>query len=183
MKHIVRKLFMDYEKEEDYLNEMAAKGLALVDYTFGRYVFEETEKGEYIYRIELLENPVRHPESQNYIRFMEETGIEFVASIYRWVYFRRKAAEGAFDIYTDTDSKLRHYKRIRSLSLLGALLNLFIGIFNFYYGFFEITVGIPPFNSYVSIISFTVFTLLLIILILPLTKKIKLLEKEKNVRE
>ncbi len=183
MKHIVRKLFMDYEKEENYLNEMAAKGLSLVEYSFGRYIFEETDKGEYIYRIELLENPVGHAESQNYIKFMEESGIEFVSSIYRWVYFRRKSADGKFDIYTDIDSRIRHCKRVRSLSLFGALLNLFIGFFNFYYGFFEISVGMPPFNSYVSIISFIVFTALLIILILPLTKKINSLEKEKYVRE
>ncbi|HEX2944500.1 MAG TPA: DUF2812 domain-containing protein [Clostridia bacterium] len=183
MKHVVRKLFMDYQKEEDYLNEMAAKGLALVDYTFARYVFEETPKGEYIYRIELLENPVKHVESQNYIRFMEESGIEFVSSVYRWVYFRRKAADGAFDIYTDMDSRIRHFRRIRSLSLFGALINLFIGIFNFYYGFFEVSFGIPPFNSYISIVSFTVFTLILIIVILPMTKKITSLEKEKSIRE
>lgn len=47
MNHIVRKAFFDYEKEEKYLNEMSAKGLALTDYTQFRYVFQDAPKGEY----------------------------------------------------------------------------------------------------------------------------------------
>lgn len=33
MKHIVRKAYWNYEKEENWLNEMSAKGLALIDYS------------------------------------------------------------------------------------------------------------------------------------------------------
>ena len=49
MKHIVRKAYVDYEKEE-----MSAKGAALTNYSWCKYTFEDTPKGEYIYRIELL---------------------------------------------------------------------------------------------------------------------------------
>ncbi len=109
MKYTVWKAFFDYEKEEKYLNEMAAKGLALTDYSWCRYVFEDALKGEYVYRIELLENPVNHAESQNYIiRFMEEAGIEFVTSYNRWIYLRKKTADGKFDIYSDIASKIKH---------------------------------------------------------------------------
>ena len=183
MKHIVRKAFFDYQKEEKYLNEMSAKGLALTDYTWCRYVFQDAPKGGYIYRIELLENPVNHPESQNYIKFMEETGVEFVASYYRWVYFRRKAAEGEFDIYSDIDSRIKHYKRIRVLFLFLMVLNLAIGLLNFFYGDMQTSMGIRPINSYIAILSLAVGTLLLIFLLLPLSKKISSLEKEKSIRE
>ncbi len=41
MRKVIKKVFMawEYEKEEKWLNEMAAKGLALVDYSVFRYSF------------------------------------------------------------------------------------------------------------------------------------------------
>lgn len=183
MKHIVRRAFFDYQKEEKYLNEMSAKGLALINYTWCRYVFQDAPKGEYIYRIELLENPVNHPESQNYIKFMEETGVEFVASYHRWIYFRRKAAEGGFDIYSDIKSRIKHYKRIRVQFMFIMLLNLAIGLLNILYGNMQTSMGIYPVNAYIAIFSLALGILLLIFLVLPLSKKIGSLEKEKSIRE
>lgn len=181
MKHVVRKAYFDFEKEEKYLNEMSSKGLALTNYSWCKYTFEEAPRGKYIYRIELLENPLNHPESQNYIRFMEETGIEFVASYNRWVYFRREAGDGEFNIYSDIESKIKHYKRVRSFFFFAVLLNFFIGLQNF-------TIGItvtpkPPINLYLSIFSFVAAALFLIFLILPLNKKIEALKKKNNIQE
>ena len=52
---------------------------------------------------------------------MEEMGIEVVSKWNQWVYLRRKAAEGTFEMYTDVDSKIEQYKRIKKLfiTLLG----------------------------------------------------------------
>ena len=104
MKHIVRKAYWDFEKEEAWLNEMSARGMAMTDYSWCRYVFEDAPNRQYIYRIELLENMPTHPESIAYLRFLEESGVEYVASYMRWVYLRKPAADGPFDIYTDIDS-------------------------------------------------------------------------------
>ena len=43
MRKTIRKWFWvwDFDKEERWLNEMAAQGLALVDVGFARYAFEE----------------------------------------------------------------------------------------------------------------------------------------------
>lgn len=183
VKYIVRKAYFDYEKEEKYLNSMSAKGLALTDYSWCRYVFEDAPRGEYIYRIELLENPVNHPESQNYIRFMEETGIEFVASYNRWVYFRRKAADGAFDIYSDIDSKIKHFKRIRALFSLGMVLGIIAGCINLLLEYTVDTEGIPPMNLYTAIYTLTISALLFIFLVIPVSKRIRALKKEKEIRE
>lgn len=103
--HIVHKAFWDFEKEEQWLNTMSARGLALSDYSWCRYVFADTPENRYIYRIELLENLPTHPESMAYLRFLEENGVECVASYMRWVYLRKNASEGPFDIYTDIDSR------------------------------------------------------------------------------
>lgn len=183
MKYIVRKVFFDYEKEEKYLNKMSAKGMALTDYTWCRYVFQDAPKGEYIYRIELLENPVNHPESQNYIKFMEETGVEFVASYHRWVYFRRRAAEGDFDIYSDIDSRIKHLKRIMFLFSSLTMLNFALGCLNLFYGNMELSIGVIPFNTFIGVLTSAIGLVLLGLLVLPLNKKIKSLEKEKEVRE
>src|SRR5690554_1243643 len=88
MNKTVWKWFMNFEKEEKWINEMAAQGLHLIHYSFTKYVFAEGEPGKYIYRIELLENIPSHPESMAYIRFLEDAGIEHVATHFRWVYFR-----------------------------------------------------------------------------------------------
>lgn len=117
MKHVVHKVFWawDFEKEEKWLNEMAAKGLLLTDVGFCRYVFQEGKPGEYQYHLEWLEHFPNHPESLAYIQFLEETGAEHVGSFKKWVYFRKKASEGAFNLFSDLDSRLQHFKRVTRL--------------------------------------------------------------------
>ena len=132
MRKVIKKFFWawEYEKEEKWLNEMAAKGLALVDYSIFRYSFEPCEPGEYSFKIQLLEHNPNHPESEQYIRFMEETGAEQVASYLNWVYFRKKTADGPFDLYSDNESRLKHLKRIIALILPISGANLCIGFAN-----------------------------------------------------
>lgn len=117
MKQVIHKAFWvwEFQEEERWLNEMSAKGLHLTDASLFRYVFEEGVPGAYQYRLELLENFPNHPESRKYLEFMEETGAEVVSTFKRWVYFRRKADSGAFDLYSDIDSRIAHMKRIINL--------------------------------------------------------------------
>ncbi|MBR5537703.1 MAG: DUF2812 domain-containing protein [Clostridia bacterium] len=132
MRKTIRKWFWvwDFDKEEQWLNDMAAQGLALVDVGFARYVFEECEPDAYQVRLELLENVPSHAESQQYIAFVEETGAEQVGRFCRWVYFRKKTADGPFDLYSDLASRIRHLRRIVTLILPISAVNLFIGIIN-----------------------------------------------------
>ena len=175
MKHIIHKLYSDFEKEEKWLNEMSAKGMALIDYSWCKYVFTETENNEYTYRIELLENMPTHEKSIEYINFLEESGVEYVASYMRWVYFRKKSSEGAFDIYSDIESKIKHYKRINVFwtTLMGIyfLLGLrnILGNFNMV----NIIMGLP----------LVLFGLIFLRLGSPIRKKIKSLQQEKMIRE
>lgn len=127
-RHRVFKLYNNYEKEEIWLNEMAAKGFHCVDYCFGRYLFERGTPGEYIYRIQLLEYMPKHPESIPYLEFLEETGVEMIASHLRWVYLRKKAADGPFELFSDQDSRIKHYKQIIFMFLPLIAINLFFGL-------------------------------------------------------
>lgn len=178
MKHIIWKPYWNYEKEEAWLNEMAAKGLALTDYSWCRYVFEECPRGEYTYRIELLDNWPTHPESMAYIRFVEETGVECVATYMRWVYFRKKSADGPFDIYSDIDSRIAHYKRVNTFWSVFAGLEFAIGIMN-------VTTGIGAASALNLGLGLFLVALGCSFLALgsPLRKKIKKLKQEKAIRE
>ena len=117
MKKVVHKWFWawSFEKEEKWLNEMAAKGLVLSSVDFCKYVFEDSLPDQYNVRLELLENAPTHPESEKYIRFLEETGAEHVGSVNRWIYLRRPAEMGPFDLFSDNASRVRHLGRILSL--------------------------------------------------------------------
>jgi hypothetical protein len=187
MKHIVYKACWDYEKEERWLNDMAAKGLALSDYTWCRYAFTETPRGQYLYRIELLENMPSHPESQAYLRFLEESGVEVVTSYMRWVYLRRNAADGPFDIYTDIDSKIQHYKRIRTFwNVMTAVewsagaCNLAVGIANL-----EVNGRLGNFTNgnFVIGVCLLVLGFLFFFLGLPIRRKIRALKKQQTITE
>lgn len=187
MKHIVWKAYWDYEKEEKWLNEMSVKGMALTDYSWCRYVFEEAAHNQYIYRIEFLKNMPTHPESIAYLRFLEENGIECVATYMRWVYLRKKESEGSFDIYTDIDSKIKHYKMINTLWSTLMFAEFTIGLSNVLIGLINLTISerLSSF-SYGNIgmgLSLILFSFLFFRLGLPIRKKVKNLEQEKTIRE
>jgi len=122
MSKSVWKAFYDDQKEEKWLNEMSAKGLALTSYSWIRYTFEDSAPGEYIYRIELLDQDVTKPESLAYIDFLKKSGVEYVTAYMRWVYLRKKAADGPFEVYSDNDSRLAYYKRVSNFYLTFGLI-------------------------------------------------------------
>jgi hypothetical protein len=128
MKKTVWKFYMNYEKEEAWLNSMAEKGFAFTNYFLWRYTFTDCEPGEYIYRLEYLKEAPSHPESQKYLSFMAENGVEHISSWNRWVYFRKRAKEGSFDIYSGIDSRITHYKRIGNLWLALIFIEIILSV-------------------------------------------------------
>lgn len=125
MRKTVHKLFWiwDYEKEEKWLNEMAAKGLSLISVKFLTYEFENTLPGEYHVCVQVLEHTLRHPETENYIHFLEETGVQHVGTCVRQVYFRKKTADGQFELFSDKASHIKHLNRIITVLVI-LLINL-----------------------------------------------------------
>lgn len=109
----------DVDREEAWLNEMAAQGLALVAVAPMVYTFEDSAPGEYAVRLELLEDLPVTEKSKRYLEFVEQTGAEYIGSVTRWVYFRKRTADGPFDLFSDYDSRIRHLNR--QLWLLGCV--------------------------------------------------------------
>ena len=179
MKHIIRKAYWNWEKEEKWLNELSAKGLALTDYSWCRYVLEDAKPGEYVYRIDLLDHFPSHPQSRKFIEFLEETGVEFVASYMRWVYFRKKAKDGAFTLYTDIASRIAHYKRIRMLWLPLGIAELAVGIPNIIIVVTRSFYALNLFGGLLCCLLGILFTLHS----LQITRKIRALKKEQSIHE
>ena len=128
MKKTVRKWFWvwDFEKEERWLNEMAMQGWVLDGIGFAKYHFVPCEPGEYTVRLEM------HEHDEAYLGFMRETGAEYIGRMVQWIYFRRKAELGEFDIFSDIDSRIAHLTAIgRSLTIIG-MANLAIGLTNLF---------------------------------------------------
>ena len=125
----VRKLFWawDFDREEDWLGDMAAQGWGLVSVGFCRYTFEPCRPGEYGYRLELLEDRPDSPPSQEYLNFLAETGVDCVGHWFRWVYLRKRTDDGPFQLFSDTASHIRHLRRILALVLPILALNLIAG--------------------------------------------------------
>lgn len=139
MRRTVHKWFWvwDFDKEEKWLNEMAAKGLSLVGVGFCRYEFEDCVPGEYAIRLERLEQQASHPESIKYLEFLEETGAEHVGTFQnQWVYLRKKKADGDFQIFSDNDSRITHLGRIIAFVTAIVVLNYFLGLYNLFLVFY-----------------------------------------------
>lgn len=114
----------DFDKEERWLNTMAQQGWVLDRLGFCRYEFVRCEPGEYIVRLEMREH------DEGYLSFMADTGAEYVGRMVKWIYFRRKAEFGPFDIFSDLDSRLEHLKKISWMLRFVGFANLLIGLVN-----------------------------------------------------
>lgn len=116
------RLYFDKDKEIVWLNKMAAKGYAMTGFFAGFYTFEKCEPGEYVYQVDFGDRFFKV--SNDYREFMEETGIEIVQTWGFWVILRKKADEGAFELYTDVDSQIAHYTKIRNMFKIVAILDI-----------------------------------------------------------
>lgn len=149
------RFFIDYEKEERWVNDMSQQGWHLVKLGFGYFIFEKGLPGEYIYRNEMLAGFRKKNDSKEYIEFLKDTGVELVTKYTTWVYFRKKTEEGPFELYSDITSKLQYINRILYLFLLLFLVNFYFGISNVFNVFnhnSNVTYTIGIFNLSVSLI-------------------------------
>ncbi|HOM03003.1 MAG TPA: DUF2812 domain-containing protein [Acetivibrio sp.] len=143
------RLYYDKDIEQDWLQKMSSEGWALKNFFLGVYTFVPCEPGEYIYQIDLLDS--WNGAKEDFAAFMEDSGVEVVSQWYRWVYLRRKAEDGPFEMYTDIDSKINQYTRIKDFFLGATIFEaicLLVEIIaavqtkSFVFGFFSILIGI-----------------------------------------
>ena len=180
MRQVIRKLFWawEFDKEEQWLNDMAAKGKALVSARYCTYEFEDSQPGEYAVRLEMLENSPTSPEGQQYIEFVESTGAEYVGRVMKWVYFRKKTADGPFELHGDNATRIKHLGGI--IRLLKPLMALNVGM-----GVYNLCIGIGL-NSVVNAVCAGASAAVAVLLyrgMVKLNDKKKQLEKEAQLFE
>ena len=116
------KLFFDKDKETKWLNEMSDKGYKLNNYILTVYSFDECEPGKYRYQIDLSKG--MYSVEDDYKEFMEEQGIEIVCLWGPWVILRKMNDGTDFKLYSDNDSLIEHYTKIRTVFKVVTALEL-----------------------------------------------------------
>ncbi|MCI8878563.1 MAG: DUF2812 domain-containing protein [Oscillospiraceae bacterium] len=123
------KLTFDKDMEEDWLNDWCQRGWAFKRFCMGFFNFIPCHPGEFIYRIDLVPGTgLRCDDYWGYVSFMKEMGVEVLQRWGRWVYLRKRTEDGPFDVYTDLDSQIGLYQRMRRLFVWVLILEVFCAI-------------------------------------------------------
>lgn len=98
--------FVDFDKEEEWLNEMSRNGWCLWHANVYIYRFKKCEPGEYIFQIDFDEDYI-NDSNEDYVNFRSSCGDIFVHECDSKIYWKRKAAEGPFENGENVSAKLR----------------------------------------------------------------------------
>jgi hypothetical protein len=122
------KLYYDKDKEEAFLNEMSGKGYAMKHFFLGLYTFEKCQPGEYTYRVDLISDKTVEQRNELY-DLIRDSGGELVQTWGIWAIFRKK---GNFELYTDPESQIKQFRRIRTIFLRLAIVEFLLSIPQWY---------------------------------------------------
>lgn len=95
--------FIDYEKEEQWINTQSLKGLHLKRALPFYYQFDEGKPGKFAYHVVLLPK-----DREEYLEFLTSTGIEIVCKYYKWAYVGKISEDEPFELYSDHTSKISY---------------------------------------------------------------------------
>ena len=165
------RLYYDKDKEQDWLMEMVNRGWAVRSFFLGFYIFESCEPGEYIYQIDLLSSWKNG--HMDYKEFLIENNVEIVFQWFFWIVLRKKSSDGEFILYTDNESKIEQYNRIKHLFIVFSIIEFICMLL-------ELNSAIQLRNTF-----FGIMTVLLVIILLIFSRVIgtcqcKINELKKN---
>ena len=112
------------EEMERYLNKMSHEGWQCCEIVRDELCFVRGEQDEYTYRVQYFYES-RDGEKDDYLRTLGETGAALVGEYGEVLILRKKTADGAFELYSDLDSKIAALEKRRShyrSGMLGALV-------------------------------------------------------------
>lgn len=175
--------YVNPEKEEAWLNRMAADGWALSRMKWGgmRAYFTRCEPNEYQFRLELMKHPKSDPKGREYLNFLEETGIDCVYSLMGFAYLRKKADGTPFDLYTDRTSRLQQLKRKNTIYSGLGLVCFLVGIFALITGLLPLLMeNILLLSGLLSGTVCTILGALFLVIGKPYRQQIRKLKAEQN---
>ena len=112
--------FVDFDKEEKWLNDMSRKGWAFRHTNGVIYRFKPCKPEEFIYQIDFDE---KKKEAGDYVAFRSSCGDQFVHQWKRKIYWKRETASGPFEAENNVAAKLRLTNKAFNFHL-----NSFIGL-------------------------------------------------------
>lgn len=122
------KFFLNFEKEEKWLNEMARKGYQLENATFG-YTFRKSEPEDTIIKIDYRKFRNKK-DFIDYCTLFEDSGWKHISGTYYsgTQYFKKQRKDSNDDIFSDQYSKAGKYQRLSKglIQLSISYLPLFI---------------------------------------------------------
>lgn len=116
------RILFDKDTETEWLNSMAQDGWAMTGFFGGFYIFDPCEKGAYQYQIDFTDR--LFSVSNEYREFMQEMGAEIVTNWGFWTVLRKPADEGTFELYSDVDSQIEHYTKIRKMFKIVTIIDI-----------------------------------------------------------
>ena len=114
--------FVDFDKEEQWLNDMAKKGWAFWHTNGVIYRFKPCKPGEFIYQIDFDEKKSKEG-IDDYVVFRNSCGDQFVHQWKSKIYWKRETASGPFEAENNVAAKLRLTNKAFNYHL-----NSFIGL-------------------------------------------------------
>ncbi|MCQ2161164.1 MAG: DUF2812 domain-containing protein [Bacteroidales bacterium] len=113
--------FVDFDKEEQWINEMSKKGWRFWHTNGVIYRFKKCEPGEFIYQIDFDEK--QREGGEDYVVFRSSCGDIFVHQCKHKIYWKRKCVDGEFEAENNVAAKLRLTNKAFNFHL-----NSFIGL-------------------------------------------------------
>ena len=118
------------EEMERYLNKMSHEGWQCCEIVRDELRFVRGEQDEYTYRVQYFYES-RDGEKKDYLRTLGETGAALVGEYGEVLILRKKTADGAFELYSDLDSKIAALEKRRlhyRSGMIGALVMLLMWV-------------------------------------------------------
>jgi len=142
------RFFLDFEKEERWLNQMAAEGFELVGKSVA-YRFRPSKPENAIIKIDyrIFKNEAHF---QDYCALFEDSGWKHIAGTRKsgTQYFKKVDRGASEDIFSDVDSKAGRYKRMSQMYIALSLMYLPIFIALVTFGPIELNALLHPKSLY-----------------------------------
>ncbi|MGM9769020.1 MAG: DUF2812 domain-containing protein [Candidatus Cryptobacteroides sp.] len=122
----VLKWFIDFDKEEKWLNGMARQGWCLWHTNGYLYRFKKSEPGEFIFQIDFDEDNI-NKSNEDYVNFRSSCGDIFVHEWNSKIYWKKRASDGPFENSVDVNAKLRIAHKAFTLQFNNLTRIIYIG--------------------------------------------------------
>ncbi len=176
-KTIIKAIFAwEDEKEEKWLEEMAAQGWKLISVAPYVYKFQRSAPEKVVFRLDY--KLTTDKDYQEYLSIFKDAGWEMFATFANWHYFKIKPEnQETPEIFNSGKAKGQKYRRL----LWGLLpfLPIYLVILNPAFGFFESESPLHSSGFYIGIrIFFAAFIIFMIYAVIRIWIKIRKLESQ-----